>query len=1088
MCVDDAVSDKTRYATFARTYPPAAQITSSVLSLLLHYQWTKFSIIYGVNERPGTSYESIAVRLKTMAEDYNVTINHFLQYSEPYFPNYMASIFKKYVEETYVDTRVYVFIGYLNPAVDFIINLSDRGLLDTGEYVVIYVENPEYIPMEANKYFKRTFESDQSQLPNIRGARSLLVVKPNSVASLENFYNTVRDYNDKLSGDRQGGNPLNWTKIVPEDATNLFDAVMLYAIGLAEVIAEGGSYLDGRAIIGKICGKNYTSIKGFRNRIDKNGDAEGNYTVLAFQTSVDRDLPTMAPVAGFRMRAVGDLPEYHVIDGKSIVWVGGQPPIAEPPCGYRRMRCLQEKSYLKEIVSGVFGGVALIVGLILILVYRNWRYEQEIAGLLWKIDMSAIQCSDASGGRWDRKLLSEDNDNSANCGISMVSMESRNTYAQVYTYIGKYKGQTVALKTFKKSSSDMTRQDKREMKLMRELRHTNINSFIGACLESSVLTLVTAYCVKGSLQDVLENDDIRLDSTFIASLIKDLIQGMLYIHNSDLIFHGNLKSSNCVVTSRWTLQVTDFGLLNVRNSSRNVEDHYAYYRHMLWSAPEILRSEGKLQGNQSCDVYAFAIILYETYGRAGPYGHIDMDPEDIVHRVMSTKLCKPFRPNVSILECDDYIIDLITSCWTEDPLLRPDFRTIWNRLKPLRAGMKRNIFDHMLSIMEKYQEHLEELVDERTEQLSEEKKKSETLLYRMLPRSVADQLKKGEPVIPEAFDMVTIYFSDICGFTSLSAESTPMQVVDMLNDLYTCFDSIIKNFDVYKVETIGDAYMVVSGLPIRNGQLHAMEIASMSLALLTAIKSFTIRHKPNEMLKLRIGLHSGPCVAGVVGLTMPRYTLFGDTVNTASRMESNGEALKIHCSMSCKRILDRIGGFHLEERGLISMKGKGTQLTYWLLGEDKSKRNIPTPSLPDTRASSKDLASMDRRRTSPPDLPQQPPATDSCNHSHSLSNHQINTLNDKCRLKDAINTGSFPEGINSNGMQKQYLSSALKERAMNAQLGFASDFPLLRTSESSRRSREKITSYCENNESAPTEATTLLMEYCAQPSLNGTQV
>ncbi|KAK7003193.1 Receptor-type guanylate cyclase Gyc76C, partial [Biomphalaria glabrata] len=85
-------------------------------------------------------------------------------------------------------------------------------------------------------------------------------------------------------------------------------------------------------------------------------------------------------------------------------------------------------------------------------------------------------------------------------GISMVSMESRNTYAQVYTYIGKYKGQTVALKTFKKSSSDMTRQDKREMKLMRELRHTNINSFIGACLESSVLTLVTAYCVKGSLQ------------------------------------------------------------------------------------------------------------------------------------------------------------------------------------------------------------------------------------------------------------------------------------------------------------------------------------------------------------------------------------------------------------------------------------------------------------------------------------------------------------------------------------------------------------------------------------------------------------
>lgn len=211
---------------------------------------------------------------------------------------------------------------------------------------------------------------------------------------------------------------------------------------------------------------------------------------------------------------------------------------------------------------------------------------------------------------------------------------------------------------------------------------------------------------------------------------------------------------------------------------------------------------------------------------------------------------------------------------------------------------------------------------------------TEALLFEMLPKPVAEQLKRGCKVEAESFDCVTIYFSDIVGFTSMSAASTPLQVVDFLNDLYTVFDSIIEAYDVYKVETIGDAYMVVSGLPIRNGDEHAAEVASMSLELLTAVRRFTIRHRPGDTLKLRIGIHTGPVCAGVVGQKMPRYCLFGDTVNTASRMESTGEPLRVHCSAECHALLQRLGGYSLVERGLINIKGKGQRTTYWLVGED----------------------------------------------------------------------------------------------------------------------------------------------------------
>ncbi|XP_013170120.1 PREDICTED: atrial natriuretic peptide receptor 2-like [Papilio xuthus] len=226
-----------------------------------------------------------------------------------------------------------------------------------------------------------------------------------------------------------------------------------------------------------------------------------------------------------------------------------------------------------------------------------------------------------------------------------------------------------------------------------------------------------------------------------------------------------------------------------------------------------------------------------------------------------------------------------------------------------------------------------ESIELSNQRLVAEKRKSDVLLSRMLPMAVIRRLRAQRTVPAESFDAVTIFFSDIVGFTNISATSTPIEVINMLNMLYRLFDEKIVQHDVYKVETIGDAYMVVSGLPQRNGNRHASEIADMSLSLMRGLEGARVPHRPEELLRIRAGINTGPCVAGVVGTTMPRYCLFGDTINTASRMESTGEAMKIHISQTTKKALDSIGKYEIESRGIIDIPGKGVMETFWLLGK-----------------------------------------------------------------------------------------------------------------------------------------------------------
>ncbi|MEA5471769.1 adenylate/guanylate cyclase domain-containing protein [Spirulina sp. 06S082] len=226
---------------------------------------------------------------------------------------------------------------------------------------------------------------------------------------------------------------------------------------------------------------------------------------------------------------------------------------------------------------------------------------------------------------------------------------------------------------------------------------------------------------------------------------------------------------------------------------------------------------------------------------------------------------------------------------------------------------------------------------EAMEALKQEREKSEALLLNILPHRIVEQLKKQHNSIPqpgvktliaEHYETTTILFADIVGFTPFSAQLSPITLVDMLNDIFSAFDRLADDYNVEKIKTIGDAYMVAGGLQEPEDD-RAEAIAAMALEMLKTIAQFRINaEKPCQ---IRIGIHTGAVVAGVIGIKKFIYDLWGDTVNVASRMESTGEPGKIQVTAQIYEQLKE--QFVFEKRGAIAVKGKGEMITYWLIGK-----------------------------------------------------------------------------------------------------------------------------------------------------------
>ncbi|NWT15255.1 GUC2C protein, partial [Vireo altiloquus] len=681
----------------------------------------------------------------------------------------------------------------------------------------------------------------------------------------------------------------------------------------------------------------FSLIKEFRNTtfegiagpvtLDEFGDIDSNLTLLYTSQTANHFKPLLYfNTQNNKTREATNSPDF--------IWKNHKLPSDTPGTG----------PHVLTIAVFTLTGIVILVLIISLLILRKYRRDNERR---WK--------------KWSHippeEILPLETSETSHVSLKIDEDKRRDTTQRLRQ--GKYDKKVVILKDLKNSDGNFSEKQKIELNKLLQIDYYNLTKFYGTVKIDTMIFGVIEYCERGSLRDVLNDkisypDGTFMDWEFKISVMYDIAKGMSYLHSSKTEVHGRLKSTNCVVDNRMVVKITDFGCNSILPPRRD-----------LWTAPEHLRHADV---SQKGDVYSYGIIAQEIILRRETFytGHC-RDSREKLYRVESGKGAKPFRPDLTLETVGERQIEvytLVKSCWEEDPEKRPDFKKIESTLAKIFSNFhgqtNESYMDTLIRRLQLYSRNLEHLVEERTELYKAERDRADRLNFMLLPRPVVKSLKETGLVEPELFEEVTIYFSDIVGFTTLCKYSTPMEVVDMLNDIYKNFDHILDHHDVYKVETIGDAYMVVSGLPKRNGNRHAVDISMMALDILSFMGSFELRHLPGLPVWIRIGIHSGPCAAGVVGIKMPRYCLFGDTVNTASRMESTGLPLRIHVNGSTINILKRTDcQFQYEERGETYLKGRGTEITYWLTGTEDKKYHLPTPpSVENQQRLQDDLAEM----------------------------------------------------------------------------------------------------------------------------------
>ena len=387
----------------------------------------------------------------------------------------------------------------------------------------------------------------------------------------------------------------------------------------------------------------------------------------------------------------------------------------------------------------------------------------------------------------------------------------------------------------------------KEAQTLSRLHHPCITTVHGAVVDIGEPLLVLEHVELGCLHDILHNDSMVIEGELALSILCDIACGMSFLHSrSPKIIHGDLRARNILVNDRFQAKITNYGFTQKRKNEGSLLSPQ-------WKAPEVLLGESDM--NTASDMFSFGIVFYEVFSRKVPY--YDENFPDIMKKIVDSKKAK--RPPIPG-SCPPELVPLMESCLEALPASRPSAESVDGDLNAAKTKARTN-----------------------------------NLLLDVFPKHVAETIQLGQTVVPEVRDSVSVLFAGVV--YDKPEDLDPSVVADAIRRLFSTLDQLCNRHNVLRVKTVGETFMAVANLAECQDD-HEATLAFFALEAIEVASRTLVNTKDPECgtLSLRCGFHSGPVLAHMVGSHTPRYTIIGETVNTASKIEQVGKPGILNCS------------------------------------------------------------------------------------------------------------------------------------------------------------------------------------------------